>query len=217
MKKQILNSFNRYQVLYSDKILTQGNIIKNHNTLIISQNYIKPKQWSNKWNLHTRKGGFIKINCDILIVLDNQQINVDGMGCFGMDPSFKLGCGKSPFCWPGYGTKGKLDSGGPTYGDKELKCLYHGNGVEIEEKGIGGGVIEIICDTLINYGNITSNGFKKGTGGSIFILCETFNNYGNIEAKGNDNDTEYGNGRIAIYCNQYNNNGSIIPKAYIGK
>ena len=197
-----IKSFNKYQVFYTTDLLQnietrklyQGNIIPNGNISVPSQFCIKPKPWNNS----TKKGGFIKIKCNILIISDKEQINVDGMGCYGKDIIYNKGNDKS-------------------YDDRCLKLLHYGKGSSHRELGSGGGIIEINCNELINYGNISSNGFKKGSGGSIFILCKAFNNYGNIYAKGNDNNNEYGNGRIAIYCEEFINNGNVIPKPYIGK
>eukprot|EP01083_Nonionella_stella_P285603 972223_1 len=65
-----------------------------------------------------------------------------------------------------------------------------------------GGTIALISDSsIINYGNITSNG---AIGGFINIQCTVLKNFGRIEAKNN--------GRIAIQCHSIETVSDIIPK-----
>merc|ERR1712228_388186 len=65
---------------------------------------------------------------------------------------------------------------------------------------MGGGIIELIANKIINYGKIQANGMSDGSGGSIKIQCKTFINKGKIQAR---NDGKGGDGRIAIFCEEF--------------
>merc|ERR1712228_59741 len=121
----------------------------------------------------------------------------------------------------GYGTKGKGEGGGQTYGDEELPELHFGS--PSYDGNRGGGIIELIADKIINYGYIKANGLVDASGGSIKIQCKRFINNGKIWAKGGYTG---GDGRIAIFCekftsvdNEHNKYGSLIkgikPKPFI--
>eukprot|EP01083_Nonionella_stella_P008804 25447_1 len=68
-----------------------------------------------------------------------------------------------------------------------------------------GGTISLISDSsVINYGEITSNG---AFGGFINITCPVFKNFGRIEAKNN--------GQITIQCASFETVSEIHPKPVI--
>ena len=218
-----IDMYSRYQILYARKNNTFDDIKMNDtilyngvidNGVTLSSDYIRPKKWNIEWNHETNKGGYIRLKYNIIMILPNGEINANGMGYYG-DNTYNKGKGIKDVSSAGYGTNGKHDHGGISYGSEVLKTLYHGSGCKNKKYGIGGGIIDIHCNKLINYGSITANSYKAGSGGSIFILTKEFINKGNVYAKGNKNSRESGLGRIAIYCDKYTNNGSIIPEPYL--
>eukprot|EP01084_Bolivina_argentea_P304346 525577_1 len=62
---------------------------------------------------------------------------------------------------------------------QDTDSLYFG---WAKQDGLGGGIIELIANNIINYGKIEANGVVGG-GGSIKFQCNTFINRGIIEAK----------------------------------
>jgi len=166
-----------------------------------------------KWNDKTGKGGYLKIrNNDIIVILPEYELNVSGYGYYGNNDA-NIGKG----LYPSYAVPGIGNDSGSTYGNKYIDTLYHGSGCIDPSIGVGGGTIEIICDTLINCGGIVSNGYKRGTGGTIFICANNIYNYGSISAYGYNGKRIYGQGRIALYCNKIIDKGSIGPDWYHGK
>eukprot|EP01084_Bolivina_argentea_P111589 199061_1 len=155
----------------------------------------------------------------------------------------------------GYSSKGQNTGqakGGSIYGDNQLSYLWHGasgfhgdknnggdNGVAghaYEQYGLGGGIIELICDELrIEKGaKLECNALLKGNacGGSIKIVCNKFINYGTIRAEcilsRRDQKPwpenlcpkigQGSNGRIAIYAyNEFIQKGVIQPKPFVMK
>eukprot|EP01083_Nonionella_stella_P195485 720103_1 len=68
-----------------------------------------------------------------------------------------------------------------------------------------GGTISLISDSsVINYGDITSNG---AFGGCINIKCEKFQNFGRIECEKR--------GRIAIQCKSFENKSTMEPNPIV--
>merc|ERR1712228_1072748 len=152
-----------------------------------------------KWDKDTNKGGIIQIHCkQTLIIGKNGCIDVNGCGYpkgFGFGQATKKESGG------GYGTKGMGEGGGQTYGNEELSELHFGSpGYYYSSGGVGGGIIELIANKIINYGYIRANGYRDGSGGSIKIQCQTVVDKGNIKATG---QFKGGDGRIAIFCEEY--------------
>ena len=205
--------YNKYEIQKNDDnmiVLPKEDMTKIDNKkIIISSNYIKPKGWSLKWNHNTNKGGYIRIKCDILIISSNDGINATGMGYYGNN-EYNKGKGKKYHSWPGYVTKGLGYDGGNIYGNKELDILYHGSGCMDKNEGIGGGIIDIQCNTLLNFGDIISNGYKRGSGGSIFINARSFINHGYVMALSSFLNNQCV-GRMAFYCDELINYGCITP------
>eukprot|EP01083_Nonionella_stella_P057455 150817_1 len=94
-------------------------------------------------------------------------------------------------------------SGMELYGD--LKGCAESESMKDTKYVTHGGTISLISDSsVINYGEITSNG---AFGGFINITCPIFKNFGRIEAKKN--------GRIAIQCASFETESEIHPKPLI--
>eukprot|EP01084_Bolivina_argentea_P304347 525578_1 len=101
---------------------------------------------------------------------------------------------------------------------QDTDSLYFG---WAKQDGLGGGIIELIANNIINYGKIEANGasrysyddndiFGSGHGGSIKFQCNTFINRGIIEAK-EINKRSHMHGKIIICCEKYINEGTIVP------
>eukprot|EP01083_Nonionella_stella_P295573 1004525_1 len=89
------------------------------------------------------------------------------------------------------------------YGD--LKLCVESKSMKDTKYVTHGGTISLISDSsVINYGDITSNG---ATGGPINITCTAFKNFGRMEATNN--------GRIAIQCASFETVSDIHPKPVI--
>ena len=107
------------------------------------------------------------------------------------------------------------------YGDKALDNIYCGSGgydAADNKYYCGGGVIYFICDNIINYGCIMSNGDKYSSGGSIFMLAKTIKNYNTIQAKGKDKYGDFDDnldGFIGIYSDKLFNSHLILSNKSI--
>eukprot|EP01083_Nonionella_stella_P195484 720099_1 len=94
-------------------------------------------------------------------------------------------------------------SGMELYGD--LKGCTESESTNDTKYVTSGGTISLISDSsVINYGEITSNG---SFGGFINIKCEKFQNFGRIECKKG--------GRIAIQCKSFENKSMIEPNPIV--
>ena len=92
-----------------------------------------------------------------------------------------------------------------------LTKIYHGSGYK------GGGIIYLICQMLLNNGNIICNGDEYSSGGSIFICSKYIINNGKISCigyGGKKGKTVGEYGFIGLYCNIFLNNGLILPSSY---
>eukprot|EP01084_Bolivina_argentea_P188898 325030_1 len=195
---------------------------------------------------NNRKGGVLQIYCNkILVIEKNGKIIGDGVG---YHHPYGIGIGrkdKSTHGGGGYGTRGHSVQGGCTYGNDHLTTLYLGSpsGYAIDEISEipncigGGGVIELIAETIVNNGfiscsggsvnqwldqltDVSSEGSYGGSGGSVKFRCKKFVNNGIIHANGAPKNNKLkiangGYGRIAIYCEKYLNEGTIKPRPYI--
>eukprot|EP01084_Bolivina_argentea_P180969 312605_1 len=179
-----------------------------------------------KWDRYTNSGGAIQIfSTKRIIISKNGGINLDkagyseewGRGKGGRELNDFAGGGSHAVSGKGVRTA----KGGKVYGDKTLNTLSYGS-----PSGFGyggGGIIELIAETIINHGIITCLGIDGGSGGSIKITAKTFENYGWINAEGGKGFSNYiiigdgGCGYIAIYCETFKNKGTISPEPYIEK
>eukprot|EP01084_Bolivina_argentea_P272424 463817_1 len=171
-----------------------------------------------KWDESTNKGGIFQMKCtSTLFVSEDGIISASNAGY-----SSGYGIGQGMRCMDryiggSYGEKGSGDQAGKIYGDQKLKILHFGSPSGYVQSR-GGGIIELIAETIINNGQITSNGYCGGSGGSIKIRCKTFINKGLIRAKGGGfyhNMATGGSGRICIECSEYKNEGKIYPSPCI--
>ena len=178
-----------------------------------------------KWKEDQNGSGFIQIYCSHSLIIQKKGI-IDANGA-GYDYPFGVGRGdriKGVHGGGGYGTKGEskgIAKGGAVYGDRALKTLFFGS-PSGDGESRSGGVIELIAETITNYGSITCYGGYGASGGSIKIRCRRLINNGSITAKGDEGDDKYnigagGDGRIAIYCEYMENkeDDSISPKAFV--
>ena len=249
------NTYNKTMLIKSDVVKDTFNVDTNEE---LSRNMMTPSLYLNsghilgarKWLPESDIYGTVMIKChNTILVSKNSFITASGAGYTshygkGHGNYYKEphpnGKGNKYYSGGGYGCNGK-DShpskslGGRKYGDKRLsKVLHFGSPSGGRERG--GGIIELIANTVLNYGHITCNGdsgsqFGGGSGGSIKIVCKTFINHGKITAHGgeggmferkfSDNNAALrvggtgGYGRIAIYCEKYINIGTISPKPYL--
>eukprot|EP01084_Bolivina_argentea_P262229 443391_1 len=181
-----------------------------------------------KWKKKNHKKGILQIRCiNTFNITEKGIINANGKGYYH---GYGIGQGKrNEWCFGGgsYGSTGCSDPNkgnakpGKMYGNNQCSILYFGSPSSSGyDESRGGGIIELIADTIINNGKITCNGDKGCSGGTVKIRCRAFINNGVISAKGGDDNLAAnvgggGYGRICIECKEYENKGIIYPSPHI--
>jgi len=195
----ILEKYNNYADLFQyifNRKTARNNYLFDciSNAKIITNKFIiSIKSWDHKH----KTGGIIRLKTKNIIILSH-KINVNKMGWF-----------KSKSRSHKNDIKGRYNVDMAS-DNKKLTKLYHGKSTKHPHRG--GGIIEIVCDSLINYSKITANGDAMCYGGSIFIVAKKMTNYGDIEAIGGGFDMD---GKIAIYCDNFISNGNINPIPHV--
>ena len=153
---------------------------------IIDKSFVKPLEWKNKWEINKQNCGIIKIIKKNKNILNIYDIDASEIGYYGKDTKYNIGYDNR---YGYYVNK---------YGDKQLKTIYHGSGgydYLSDKEYRGGGIIYIVCKSIINYGNCLCNGGYGGSG-SIFILSI-------IQAKGDrfidGGDDKYDDNKYVLF------------------